>query len=375
MSSKHADHAQGPAHRSRRDKWPSPPYEPIPAGKPQSKMLSGMPDPKTVNGAPAVDGEFARLALSAIGDAVLCADLSGRISYLNSIAEKLTGWKLAEAQGLPFSSIFRVMDGTTGMPPAEDPIQCVLGQHRPCRLPPNSVIVRRDGTSIAVEDSVTPIRGHDGTLIGAVMVCRDVSASRAEKNALRHRAHHDFLTGLPNAVLLNDRITQSIAMARRYNKKLAVLFMDLDGFKLINDTCGHAVGDRLLQSVASRLRASIRSSDTVSRKGGDEFVILLSEIAHAGHAAHSAQKIISALTAAHRISGLELPVSASIGIGLYPLDGLDAETLLKSADDAMYLAKRAGRGRYCFSDAWTTCSSTVQEQSPAAGMRSTTQAS
>ncbi len=347
--SKHAETTKQSAHRLGRGKWQPLASADKPPENPPSQMLRAVTEPKSIDEAPPIDKELARLALSAIGDSVLCVDISGRVSYLNAIAEKLTGWTFAEAQGLPFSSIFRVMDGTTGMPPAEDPVHCAIQQGKTCRLPPNSIILRRDGASIAVEDSVSPISGKDGRVIGAVMVCRDVSATRAEENALRHRAHHDFLTDLPNAVLLNDRITQSIAMARRYNKKLAVLFMDLDGFKLINDTRGHAIGDQLLRSVASRLKASTRKSDTVSRKGGDEFVILLSEITHAEDAAHSAQKIISAMTAEHWISGLKLPVSASIGISIYPLDGLDAETLLKSADEAMYQAKKDGRGRYCFS--------------------------
>ncbi len=353
--SKHAEHTEQTAHRSQHDKWQPFPSADKPPEDPPSQMLRAAMDRKAIEEAPPIDMELARLALSAIGDSVLCVDIAGRVSYLNAIAEEMTGWTLAEARGLPFSSIFRVMDGTTGIPPAEDPVQCAIKHDKSCRLPPNSVIVRRDGTSIAVEDSISPIHGQDGGVIGAIMVCRDVSATRAEENALRHRANHDFLTDLPNAVLLNDRITQSIAMARRYNKKLAILFMDLDGFKSINDTCGHAIGDQLLQSVASRLKASTRNSDTVSRKGGDEFVILLSEITHAEHAAHSAQKIISAMTAAHQISGLELPVTASIGIGIYPLDGVDAETLLKSADDAMYQAKKGGRGRYCFSKSLANC--------------------
>lgn len=349
MGRKHTKNTAQIAHWRRRGKWQPPLSPDKPAGGPQSQALLAVTDRKTLDEDFPIDSELARLALSAIGDSVLCVDISGRVSYLNTIAEKMTGWTLAEARGLPFGSVFRVIDGTTGKPHAHDPVQHAVSQGESGRLPPDSVIVRRDGAKIAVEDSVSPIRGQDGEVIGAIMVCRDVSATRAEKNELRHRANHDSLTDLPNAVLLKDRITQSIAMARRYNKKLAVLFMDLDGFKLINDSCGHAIGDRLLQSVAARLKASTRDSDTVSRKGGDEFVILLSEITHAEHAAHSAQKIISAMAAAHRITGLELPVTASIGIGIYPLDGLDAESLLKSADDAMYQAKRGGRSRYCFS--------------------------
>lgn len=355
MNRKHAKYMEKTAYPPLRGKWRRLMSVGNPPWKPSAQTLRNVTDHKVMDEASSMDKEFARLALSAIGDSVLCADIEGRVSYLNAVAEKMTGWTLAEARGQPFSSIFRIMDGTTGMPRAEDPVRHAIKYDKSSCLPPHSVIVRRDGTQVAVEDSVAPIHGKDGGVIGAIMVCRDVSATRAEKDELRHRAQHDFLTDLPNAVLLNDRITQAIAMARRYGKELAVLFMDLDDFKMVNDTRGHAIGDQLLQSVASRLKASIRNSDTVSRKGGDEFVILLSEITHAEHAARSARKIIAAMTAVHRISGLELPVAASIGISIYPLDGQDADSLLKSADHAMYQAKKRGHNQYCFSQAWADC--------------------
>ena len=180
------------------------------------------------------------------------------------------------------------------------------------------------------------------------MVFRDVSEARSAALKMSHLAQHDFLTDLPNPVLLNDRIAQAIALARRYGKQLAVLFLDLDHFKRINDSLGHAAGDKLLQSVALRLKACVRASDTVSRKGGDEFVVLLSEIAHAEHAARSAEKIIAAVTAVHHVPGHELDVTASIGISIFPLDGEDADTLLKAADAAMYRAKEDGRNNYRF---------------------------
>jgi diguanylate cyclase (GGDEF)-like protein len=183
------------------------------------------------------------------------------------------------------------------------------------------------------------------------MVFHDASQSRAITERMSHLAQHDFLTDLPNPVLLNDRITQAIATARRYGKQLAVLFMDLDHFKRINDSLGHAVGDELLQSVARCLKACVRSSDAVSRKGGDEFVVLLSEITHVDQAARSADKMIAAVAAVRHLAGHELRVTASIGISLFPADGADAETLLKAADAAMYQAKKNGRNRYSISAA------------------------
>jgi diguanylate cyclase (GGDEF)-like protein len=168
------------------------------------------------------------------------------------------------------------------------------------------------------------------------------------KAQLSHMAHHDALTGLPNRMLLHDRLGKAIELARRQSTKIAVLYMDLDGFKHINDSLGHAVGDQLLQSVARRLVGCVRHSDTASRQGGDEFVVLLSNVKQAENVASSAQKILAALAVPYLIDERELRVSVSIGIASYPYDGQDAETLLKSADSAMYHAKDSGRNNYKF---------------------------
>lgn len=168
------------------------------------------------------------------------------------------------------------------------------------------------------------------------------------KIQLDHLAHHDALTNLPNRMLLHDRLSQAIEVARRQDRQLAVMFLDLDRFKHINDSLGHAVGDELLRSVAHRLVTCVRHSDTVSRQGGDEFVLLLPLIEHAEDAALSAQKMLEALALPHHIDGQDLHINVSIGISIYPADGQDAETLLKSADTAMYHAKENGRNNYKF---------------------------
>jgi diguanylate cyclase (GGDEF)-like protein len=177
---------------------------------------------------------------------------------------------------------------------------------------------------------------------------RDARAARASTLAITHTAEHDFLTGLPNRMLLNDRVGQAIAAAPRHQNRVAVLFLDLDGFKRINDSLGHPIGDQLLQSVATRLVACVRRSDTVSRQGGDEFVALLSEVRQPEDAAIVARKMLQAVAQAHSIGQHDLRVTASIGVSIYPEDGGDAETLLKNADTAMYQAKAAGRQRYQF---------------------------
>jgi len=179
-------------------------------------------------------------------------------------------------------------------------------------------------------------------------IFRDASIARATTLEITHAAEHDFLTGLPNRMLLNDRIGQAIAVAQRHQTEVAVLFLDLDGFKHINDSLGHPIGDKLLQSVAKRLVACVRGADTVSRQGGDEFVALLSEVHRPEDAAVLARKMLDAVAQAHPIDRHDLHITTSIGVSVYPEDGLDAETLVKNADTAMYQAKANGRHGYQF---------------------------
>ncbi len=312
------------------------------------RALRNAIDRKAAEDALFLERERAQVTLDSIGDAVLCTDSGGNVTYLNAVAEKMTGWSRDEAMGRPVGEVFRIVDGTTREPLARNPTTLAIEHDKPVGLAANSVLIRRDGRESAIEDSAAPIHGRDGSVIGAVMVFRDVSESRAVTARMSHLAQHDFLTDLPNPVLFDDRITQAIALARRHAKQLAVLFLDLDHFKRINDSLGHAAGDKLLQSVALRLKGCVRSSDAVSRKGGDEFAVLLSEITHAEDAARSADKIIAAVATPHQVAGHELHVTASIGISIYPQDGADAQTLLKSADAAMYQAKKYGRNNYRF---------------------------
>jgi len=209
-------------------------------------------------------------------------------------------------------------------------------------------MLRRDGVEVAIEDSAAPIRDRRGQTTGAVMVFRDVSMARTMSLRMAYLAQHDSLTELPNRVLLDDRLTQAMAQAKRNRKKLALLFLDIDRFKNTNDSLGHDIGDRLLQSVAQRLLACVRSTDTVSRQGGDEFVILLSELTHALDAAVIADKILLALSAPYEIEPHVLHLTGSIGIVTYPDDGTDARTLMKNADSAMYHAKDNGGDHFQF---------------------------
>jgi diguanylate cyclase (GGDEF)-like protein/PAS domain S-box-containing protein len=267
--------------------------------------------------------------------------MSGRITFLNAAAQTMTGWSGEEAIGRPMAEVFAIVGAASGTP-----VLAPADAAGTIRLPPDAVVVRRDGFRIPVENSIAPIHDHTGLRTGAVFVFRDATRTRAMTAQIIHAAQHDFLTGLPNRILLNDRITQAIAFATRHEIQIAVLFLDLDGFKHINDSLGHAVGDQLLQSVAQRLVSGVRGSDTVSRQGGDEFVILLYEMKEAEGAVISATRLLAAVARPHSIAGHDLHVTASIGVSVYPDDGLDAETLIKNADTAMYQAKENGKQNF-----------------------------
>jgi diguanylate cyclase (GGDEF)-like protein/PAS domain S-box-containing protein len=291
--------------------------------------------------------ERAQVTLNCIGDAVVCTDIAGNITFLNLVAEKMTGWAWKEATGRPMAEVFKILDALS-RETTPNPMQRVVGQGRTMHVPANCILIRRDGFEIPIEDSVALIHNREGEATGAVIVFRDVSAARAMAVQMMHSAEHDFLTGLPNRMLLNDRVNQAIAAAPRHNKKVAVLFLDLDGFKHINDSLGHPIGDKLLQSIAKRLVNCVRGSDTVSRQGGDEFVVLLSEMEQSEDAAISALRLLQAVAEAHTIDQHDLHVTTSIGVSVFPDDGKDAETLIKNADTAMYQAKENGRQSYQF---------------------------
>ena len=294
-----------------------------------------------------IEKERAEITLNSISDAVIGTDMSGNVDYLNVAAETITGWSREEARGHPIGEVMQIINDATGKPD-RNPVEMVLQQNKPMGLAAGTILIRRDGSKVAVEDSSAPIHDSSGQITGAVIVFHDITAAQAMTMKMAHLAQHDFLTNLPNRVLLNDRIAQAIVLAKRRGTQLAVLFLDLDNFKNINDSLGHATGDKLLQSVAQRLCACVRSSDTVSRQGGDEFVILLSEDKYAEGAALTADKILTALAVSHSIAEHELHVTPSIGISVYPGDAQDAETLIKNADTAMYQAKEKGRNNYQF---------------------------
>lgn len=285
------------------------------------------------------------MTLDSIGDGVISIDIDAKITYINPAAERMTGWLRQAAVGRSHLEVLNIIDGDSRTP-ALNPLTTAILHNRTATLSANSVLIRSDGQEIAIEDTAAPIRDHEDTLCGAVIVFRDVSAARARSLEMLHMAQHDPLTGLPNRALLDERLTQALLFARRRRTLLALLFLDVDRFKEINDSFGHHVGDQLLQSMAHRMVACVRESDTVSRHGGDEFILLLPEVAHVMDVTVCADSLLSTLNRPHQLGKLVLGVTVSIGIGIYPNDGSDSETVLRHADAAMLSAKSDGGAHY-----------------------------
>jgi diguanylate cyclase (GGDEF)-like protein/PAS domain S-box-containing protein len=289
--------------------------------------------------------ERAQVTLQSIGDAVITTDSDGKVKYFNPVAEKLTGWTVAEALDKPLIEVFRIENEKTGIV-AENPIEKCLREGTIVGLANHTVLINKDGHSFAIEDSAAPIRNREGDIIGAVLVFHDVTEKRNIFEQLIYQAYHDSLTDLPNRALFNEHLTLALSNAERYKEMLAVIFLDLDRFKRVNDMLGHAEGDRILKDVANRLKQCLRSSDTIARMGGDEFSVLLPQVKHEQDAAKIAYKILRSFKDPWLIGEHEFLITASLGIAFYPNDGEDAETLMKHADTAMYRAKDQGRNTY-----------------------------
>ncbi len=294
-----------------------------------------------------LEKECAQVVLNSITNAVLITDTVGCLTFMNTAAETLTDWTIQAALGEPVTKVFNIIHGVTRQPVSNPALQAIVNRTK-IDLDANSVLLRRDGSEIAIEDSALPLHSKNGEIIGAAIVFHDVSESRAMVLKMAYLAQHDFLTGLANRLLLVERLCRAIGLAQRNAKQIALLFIDLDEFKRVNDTLGHAIGDRLLRSVAERLETCVRTTDTVCRQGGDEFVILLTEIERPQDAAVMAEKLLAAFFAPHQIDIYELYVTLSIGISVYPNDGIDVDALLQNSDAAMYHAKLLGRNNYQF---------------------------
>ena len=282
--------------------------------------------------------------LASVAEGIVTVNDSGRLESANPAAERMFGYKRGQMAGMDLSDLMpddmrdhhqRFFDAyMSGLFPT------LMG-----RLV-EGVGRRNDGTTFPMEISVSELRHGRHRLFTAIL--RDISERKENEDRIRRLAHHDNLTGLPNRNLLNDRMNHALARAKRHGGRMAVLYVDLDKFKPINDTLGHEAGDHVLREVSERLAACVRSSDTVARVGGDEFVVVVEEIQRPNEAAVVARKIVEALSRPVDYHGHPCQIGASIGVAVFPDDGNTMEEVCKAADIAMYRVKHAGRNGFCF---------------------------
>lgn len=288
--------------------------------------------------------ERLHITLRSIGDAVICTDASLRITFINPIAEQLTGWTMAEADGRPLATVFHVVDETSGQPIACPVAKC-LQTLRPVYLEDGAVLISRHGERHDVQDSAAPVLTPRGDVIGAVLVFQDITAARALQRKLAHSAMHDALTGLPNRIWFEQRLREACESAREFDQHHALCFIDLDRFKIVNDTAGHAAGDVLLRELGHVIRSQVRPDDLLARLGGDEFALLLRNCS-VDQGERVCLKVIDAIRARRfPWEGRVYDVGASVGITAIDREAPPLGELMSRADVACYAAKAAGRNR------------------------------
>jgi diguanylate cyclase (GGDEF)-like protein/PAS domain S-box-containing protein len=299
-----------------------------------------------------------RTILAEIEEGYYEVDLAGNIKFVNRAACRQFGYSEEELIGSNYRA-YVLKEDIKGVYKAWNK---VYRTGEPLKSYPFAT-VRKDGTQMFVENSVSPLRNKEGKIVGFRAVSRDVTEHKQYEQKIAEMATHDSLTGLPNRTLLSDRLTMGLALSRRSGNRLAVLMLDLDKFKTINDTMGHGVGDQLLKAVAERLTSVTRKSDTIARIGGDEFVLVLPQVCQPANASRLAQRILDVFREPLVFDGHQLNITTSIGIAVYPEDGKDIEILLKNADTAMYQAKEQGRDMYRFYGGDATKTGTIAQKS------------
>ncbi len=288
--------------------------------------------------------ERAQVTLESIGDAVISTDADGRIEYINPVAESLTAWSLAEARGQPIGTVLALVNELT-REPIESAPNGAHGRASGTTPADHAVLVTRAGHEVAIEQSAAPICDRQGRVIGAVTVFHDVTKERRLKRALSWQASHDALTGLINRREFDNRLHGALLAAQRGEGSYALLYIDLDQFKVVNDTCGHPAGDRLLRDVTGLLQTHVRASDTIARLGGDEFGVLL-EGCTPEQATRIAEGVRQGIRDFRFVWGAStLSVGASIGIVQIGADTENVANVMSAADIACYAAKDAGRNR------------------------------
>jgi diguanylate cyclase len=288
--------------------------------------------------------ELLRVTLQSIGDAVITTDARGHVTWLNPVAERMTGWRAEEARGLPLERAFQIVNEQTRTP-SENPVKACLRDGKVVGLANHTVLLSRDGCEYSIEDSAAPIRNEREEVLGVVLVFHDVTEQRRISGEMSHRATHDALTGLVNRGEFEARLRQALRNAHEEASEHSLMYLDLDQFKLVNDACGHAAGDQLLQQVSKILADTVRGSDTLARLGGDEFGVILTHCTRE-QAQRVAEKICQRMDA-YRFVRDGRPFRIGASIGLVPLDARWSTTaaIMQAADTVCYAAKEAGRNR------------------------------
>ncbi|MDQ0314811.1 PAS domain S-box protein [Amorphus orientalis] len=314
--------------------------------------------------------ERLQITLHSIGDAVITTDAQAKITYINPVAEELTGWKRAEAVGHPISRVFRLVDDETNEP-ILSPVEECLELLQPVYLREGAILITHDGSRLHVQDSAAPVRANSGELIGAVLVFQDITRTRSLHKELAFAALNDTLTGLPNRLSLERSLEALCAEAKKSADSHALCFLDLDRFKIVNDSAGHVAGDALLIEVGRLLKVTLRPTDLVARIGGDEFALLLRRCP-IDKAQEAAERVAAAFrTFAFHWEGRTYDVGASIGIAEIRGSDADPMTVMKEADVACYAAKSAGRGQVSvYTDDGSDAGRHLREINIAADLRS-----
>ena len=284
--------------------------------------------------------EFRERVLESATNAIFALDRSGRFTMVNRRTSEISGYAAEELIGMRADRLIPA----ARLEEAQRQFRRTARERKAVSLFETDLI-RPDGSVVPITFSIAPLV-TDARVIGVAGTAEDITERKRAQERIEHLAYHDALTGLPNHVLLKDRLDIAMSRARHDGRSIAVLFLDLDRFKVVNDSLGHAVGDRLLQRVGERLTSMVREGDTIARLGGDEFVVVLSDLLRIEDAVRLAEKIVAGLRLPFRIEEEELFVTTSLGISVYPSDGRTGETLIKNADTAMYRAKEEGRDNY-----------------------------
>ncbi|MGH9362090.1 MAG: diguanylate cyclase domain-containing protein, partial [Thermoanaerobaculia bacterium] len=290
------------------------------------------------------ENELAEVTLASIGDGVIRTDAEGRVDYVNPMAERLTGWSALEAAGKPVADVFALFDELSRRP-IPCPVARCLVDNCVVESPGHAVLVRADGMEFSVRDSAAPIRDRGGNLLGSVLVFKDVTQLRGLEREMIYLASHDALTGLINRREFEARLKRALRSTRAHQRRHALLYLDLDEFKVVNDTCGHLAGDEMLKQITALLRSRVRRIDSLARLGGDEFGVLLEDcpLPQARQIAEELRGTVREF----RFRWKEQIFEVGVSIGLVPLDETsgDLANVLSAADAACYVAKESGRNR------------------------------